>query len=175
MNETLIALCKEGKTLADIAAALGVSRQRVHQLLSRSPELAILRKQKKRMTWLSLQKPPKYGEYGTRKNFFADPLRVRQQGMLRSRKSRASASREFSITWFDLEWPSHCPVLGIKLDYHSKTGIAQENAPSLDRINSSLGYVKGNVHVISWRANRIKNDGTASEHEAIAKWMKENC
>jgi hypothetical protein len=35
--------------------------------------------------------------------------------------------------------------------------------PSLDRIDSSLGYVKGNVWVISWRANHIKTDATLDE------------
>lgn len=34
------------------------------------------------------------------------------------------------------------------------------------------GYVPGNVEVISFRANRIKNNGTADEHERIAQWMR---
>lgn len=32
--------------------------------------------------------------------------------------------------------------------------------------------MRGNVIVMSYKANRLKNDGTADEHEAIAKWMR---
>ena len=45
---------------------------------------------------------------------------------------------------------------------------------SLDRIDNKKGYVKGNVAVMSYKANRLKNDGTAVEHELIALWMREN-
>lgn len=45
---------------------------------------------------------------------------------------------------------------------------------SLDRIDPRKGYVKGNVWIISYRANLIKNDGTAEEHEMIAKAMRES-
>jgi hypothetical protein len=38
-----------------------------------------------------------------------------------------------------------------------------------------LGYVKGNVQVISWRANRLKSDGLPEEWTKIAEWcQKEN-
>jgi hypothetical protein len=37
-----------------------------------------------------------------------------------------------------------------------------------------MGYIKGNVAVISNRANRIKNDGNADEHERIANYIKTN-
>lgn len=58
----------------------------------------------------------------------------------------------FSITVEDIVIPTHCPILGIELSF----GGSQENSPSLDKINNSLGYVPGNVQVISYRANRIK-------------------
>lgn len=44
------------------------------------------------------------------------------------------------------------------------------NAPSLDRINNDLGYVPGNVMVISRRANIIKKDATLDELVAIGKF-----
>jgi hypothetical protein len=46
-----------------------------------------------------------------------------------------------------------------------------DTSPSLDKINPELGYVPGNVAIISYRANRIKNNGTAEEHRLIADWM----
>lgn len=42
---------------------------------------------------------------------------------------------------------------------------------SVDRLNSNLGYTDDNVVIISDRANRIKNDGTAEEHLQIGIWM----
>ena len=79
----------------------------------------------------------------------------------------------FTIEFSDLFLPQHCPVLGIELDYSSGKGVAKDNSPSLDRLDSSRGYIPGNVNVISWRANVVKNSGTAAEHRAIADWMEQ--
>jgi len=49
----------------------------------------------------------------------------------------------------------------------------QDAAPSIDRVDNSKGYVPGNVRIISWRANRLKNDATVEEMELIIKYMKE--
>lgn len=48
----------------------------------------------------------------------------------------------------------------------------RDNSPSLDKLIPDLGYVKGNVAVISWRANRFKSDGTLEEIRMIADWME---
>lgn len=80
---------------------------------------------------------------------------------------------EFTIVEADIHWPTHCPVLGIELDY---TGNGEKykrsNAPSLDRWDGSKGYVPGNVFVISWRANWLKHDGTPDELAAVANYAK---
>ena len=67
---------------------------------------------------------------------------------------------EFSITVEDLYMPEFCPLLGVKLDSYSDS---VDMHPSIDRIDSSKGYVKGNVWIISHRANRIKSDATCEE------------
>jgi hypothetical protein len=41
----------------------------------------------------------------------------------------------------------------------------------VDRINPALGYVPGNIAVISWRANNLKRDAAAAELRRIADWM----
>ena len=45
-------------------------------------------------------------------------------------------------------------------------------SPSVDRIRGELGYVRGNICVISWRANKLKADATAEELEAIAAYIR---
>ena len=49
---------------------------------------------------------------------------------------------------------------------------AAEAMWTLDRKVNALGYVKGNVFVISHRANRLKQDATADELAAILAYMK---
>ena len=63
--------------------------------------------------------------------------------------------------------PEFCPVLGIALQPNDKAGPI-DSSPSLDRIAPSLGYVPGNVRVISFRANRLRADATAAELRLVA-------
>lgn len=81
----------------------------------------------------------------------------------------------FELTIADIKIPEYCPILGFKLDT-SLTGARNRaprfNAPSLDRINTNLGYTKDNVKVVSYRANNLKKDGTAAEHLKVAEFME---
>jgi hypothetical protein len=86
-----------------------------------------------------------------------------------SRKSAKERGLEFSITFFDFpELPMHCPVLGIKLDYFGGDG---SNNASIDRIDSTKGYVPGNVHIISWRANMLKSNATVNELKKVYEYF----
>jgi hypothetical protein len=76
----------------------------------------------------------------------------------------------FTITPEEIQIPAVCPVLGIPLSF--STVRERGCSPSLDKVNNSAGYVSGNVQVISSRANKLKGDGTAEEHEAIAAYMR---
>lgn len=76
-----------------------------------------------------------------------------------------------TIVEADIFIPSICPVLGIPLA-PATTGKWSPGSPSLDRIIPEIGYVKGNVRVISWRANNLKRDGTAEEFERIAAYIR---
>lgn len=77
----------------------------------------------------------------------------------------------FDIEHTDITVPTHCPILGVELEYMSKE--RGENSASLDRIVPALGYVRGNVIIISWRANRIKCDATLDELKAMVKFYDE--
>ena len=87
-------------------------------------------------------------------------------------KKRNTHKWEWNIEFGDIEFPTHCPVLGIELDYLTEEGVRNEHSVSFDRVDPTKGYVKGNVIVMSWRANRIKNDGTSQEHQLIANFMR---
>lgn len=77
----------------------------------------------------------------------------------------------FNIARSDLTIPERCPLLEIPLQVH--TGRVQPNSPSVDRIVPALGYVKGNVWVISHRANLLKNDATLEELELLVKNLRQ--
>jgi hypothetical protein len=91
-------------------------------------------------------------------------------------KSRSSAKQRgimHTITEDDLVWPTHCPILGIELCYdRDKREPHRDEYPTLDRRDNSIGYVPGNVFVISWRANRLKWMATPKELESILNYMR---
>lgn len=85
---------------------------------------------------------------------------------LKEAKRRANAKGwDFNITEADVVIPEFCPLLGIPLEIN--THGASHNSPSIDRIDSTKGYVKGNVWIISHRANTVKNDASLQELELI--------
>lgn len=82
--------------------------------------------------------------------------------LLRNAKARAKVSGlEYNLTLTDVPWAAVCPLLGIPL--HVNSGKCGPNSPTLDRIDNSKGYVSGNVQIISFRANTIKNNATIDE------------
>ena len=87
--------------------------------------------------------------------------------MIQASKNRAKKARiPHGITKADIVIPSHCPVFGIPLVVGS--GKVNDNSPSLDRIIPELGYVLGNIVVVSWRANSIKRNATIAELRLLA-------
>jgi len=93
--------------------------------------------------------------------------------LLQAAKTRSKKRGvEFSVTVEDIDVPTHCPLLGVELVYCGNK-IHSENSASLDRIDSSVGYVKGNVWIVSRRANVIKNDATYQELRMISERLEE--
>lgn len=91
--------------------------------------------------------------------------------LFRNARSRATKNNlEFSIIESDIVVPEYCPILGMKLQENILS--AKSNSYSIDRIDSNKGYVKGNIHVISHRANQLKSDGTIQELEALLSYLK---
>jgi hypothetical protein len=72
---------------------------------------------------------------------------------------------DFNLTIEDIVIPKYCPVL------KKEMVRAGRYAPSIDRIDSNRGYVKGNIQIISKLANRMKNDADEEELKEFAKWV----
>lgn len=84
-----------------------------------------------------------------------------ERRLLYSAVSRARAlGLECNITREDIIIPDFCPILGILLIRGSGKNGCLESSPSVDRIDIRKGYVKGNIAIISRRANRLKGDMT---------------
>jgi hypothetical protein len=86
--------------------------------------------------------------------------------MLVRARARAKASGlPFTIGLLDVFVPEFCPVFGVPLEIGNDN---PDTSPELDRIVNALGYVPGNVIVISRRANRLKSDATLAEMQVLA-------
>ncbi|MBT9169104.1 MAG: hypothetical protein DDT19_02456 [Syntrophomonadaceae bacterium] len=86
-----------------------------------------------------------------------------------ARKRAKKAGVPCTINLQDIVIPDVCPALGILLV--RGRGKLCGGSPTLDRIVPSLGYVKGNIAVISHKANSIKQNATASEILSVAIWL----
>lgn len=106
-------------------------------------------------------------------SFDSPSKRIRK--MLISAKCRAKKRDiPFNIADDDVKWNDICPVLNIPIRLaRSKGAGGDDNSAALDRIENLLGYVKGNIRVISNRANIIKRDMTREEARLVYKnWNK---
>lgn len=84
-----------------------------------------------------------------------------------SRARAKLAGIPHAISILDVAVPETCPVLGVPLEF--STGKKAHNSPSIDRMRPELGYVAGNVRVISHRANVLKNNGSLDEMRRVVQ------
>ena len=142
------------KTLQQIADDYGVSKQRLYQVMQKFGLSTNVRKRKSFLEG----KGPKY--YWFNKMMTAKNI---------PKEDRVRFLEE-------VELPDNCPMLGVPLNYEGGNGEGwhgrTDNSPSIDQIRPSKGYTKDNIQIISWRANRIKNDATPEELVKISQFMQ---
>lgn len=78
----------------------------------------------------------------------------------------------FNISEEDLDFPKVCYYTGINIDYGINKG-RHDSCPSVDRIIPYLGYIKGNVLVVSDLGNRMKSNATPKQLRHFAKRVLE--
>jgi hypothetical protein len=90
-------------------------------------------------------------------------------------KVRAKAkSIEFNIEVSDVVMPKYCPVFTkyeLKKEPNNEKTGGKPWSPSLDRIDNTKGYIKGNIQVISNKANTMKGNATPEELLQFAFWV----
>jgi len=92
------------------------------------------------------------------------------KSMWHGAKSRAKAKGlPFNITSQDIIIPTLCPVLKIPLIQGD--GCMTDASPTLDKRVPHLGYVVGNVTVISSLANRIKTNANSMQIQAVLDYV----
>lgn len=89
----------------------------------------------------------------------------------RAKNRAATQGVPFDITPEDIIIPTHCPILGIELEIQKGKPGAFKRSPSLDKIIPELGYVKGNIQVMSQLANQMKGAATPEELRLFAEWI----
>ena len=87
---------------------------------------------------------------------------------------KASAKKRnipFNLTLTDMHqigFPITCPILGIPIRFNR--GSIQDDSISFDRIDSTKGYELDNIQIISWRANKLKNNASLEELKKISEF-----
>lgn len=75
--------------------------------------------------------------------------------------------QEFTIIPDDIKIPEFCPLLGVHLTRIFGQGRVDSNI-SIDRIDSTQGYTPDNIWVISWLANRMKQNASIHQLRSFA-------
>ena len=167
-EQDIAARTNNGESLQAIGTTYGITRERVRQIVNRLINLGYIAERAMNVRASRTNKiavAKRVAKYG------ADiPYRTKD-AILSKCKLKIKTLRQkskFACVPFNLQLsdiyppPTHCPILGIELDILNAKPLA-DNAMSVDRIIPNRGYVRGNIVVISFRANRIKNDSTIQE------------
>ena len=78
-----------------------------------------------------------------------------------------------TFQYLNVIWPldNKCPVFGTP--FERGKGQPINTSPNVDRIEPELGYVIGNVQILSHLANKIKSDATPAQVLAVGQYLVE--
>lgn len=113
--------------------------------------------------------PEIWGNWETFHRFKIKSLKVNAHYRAKKEGYKSDLTIDYLLDIFPKDFK--CPALCIKMEWGNKKGT--RTSPSLDKINPDKGYMKGNVAIISLKANSIKSDATPKEVIKVAKWLEE--
>ncbi len=93
------------------------------------------------------------------------------------RASRKCLPFDLTIEYMETIASDYCPVTGKLLDWDhqfSEKGKNNPFAPFLDKIIPSLGYTQGNVAIIGYRMNMLKNNMTLDQLNQLVDYVRCN-
>jgi hypothetical protein len=100
-----------------------------------------------------------------------------------SKGSAKSRDLDFDLDARDLlPLPTHCPILGFELSYKGRLSRYSKEtdnsgpndfSASIDRIDPDQGYLRGNVVIVSNRANVVKSDLHLTELKKIVRFYNQ--
>lgn len=118
-----------------------------------------------KIKYWTVKRKPRTGLYK-----YSDGLKNPENRILLSAKHRAKKKGlDFNLELKDIEIPAVCPALGIPLKFK---GERFYDSPSLDRTDNKKGYIKGNIEVISGRANMLKRNASLEELSLLVDYLK---
>ncbi len=104
--------------------------------------------------------------YDPANNYFAYRYKMWGSALARARTKQIA----FEIEPDDIFIPERCPVFNFPLII--EPGPIKPNTPALDRTKPELGYVLGNINVISSKANTIKSNASVEDIQALLNWFR---
>jgi hypothetical protein len=96
------------------------------------------------------------------------PEDIKKEICIKAKRNSKVKKCEFNLTPEDIVVPEFCPYFKYKLSFNKKD-CRKPFYYSIDRIDSSKGYIKGNVQIISKFANTMKSSATEEELLSFAK------
>lgn len=148
-SELFKSLVAEGNGPTAIGRILGISKQRVHQLLVK----------------YGIATPPQHRKGKNR-------LLLGPKKLWLWRRLKLKGLPESIYYALQDTLPDICPVLGIPINYENKGYTDRNSCPSLDKTIPSLGYTAANTRLISFKANRIKSDATIEEVRKVLAYLE---
>ena len=90
----------------------------------------------------------------------------------RKKSQRLELPFDLTTDYISSIWPADdcCPILKTQFEIASK-GSNRNTSASIDRVVPDKGYTRGNVVIISMLANRIKNNATAEQVQAVGNYF----
>ena len=148
-KEEIQSYIDQGWTLDKIGKHYGVTRQRMYQVFSILGLNTLVRR---------------------KKNIVRDYDDPRKRWLFFTLHSKDVPPEKLHEIINNIELPTHCPIFGTELVYGG-TPQRGDNTASIDRIKPGGPYERGNVHIISWRANRIKRQLDKDEVKKIFDYL----